>query len=232
MRAARRCPQCGVTFEPGRWEHRNYAQRFCSADCAKRNRSDRVRVSWPSAEEMRAMVFDEKLSDSQIGERFGHSYEWSRRVRNAYGIPALPKPPHREVKHGRYSGLRGWSVKEKGEQRCRVCGKESAGRPLHLHHVIPRSMCRAAKADLRNGIPLCFDCHQGWHDRRVVIYRDHLTLQEWEFVAGTQLLGQNVGAWLETHYPDRGRPFREYGVRCGGNHSCRDADALGARHGR
>jgi hypothetical protein len=155
------------------------------------------------------MVLDEKLSDAQIGERYGHSYEWSRRVRNAYGIPALPKPPHRAVKHGRYVGSHKWNVAAKGERRCRNCGKRPEARGLHLHHVIPRSMCRATKTDLRNGIPLCSDCHGGWHDRRLVIYRDVFTQDEWAFLCAVQLTGQEVVPWLDVHYPDRGRPFRE-----------------------
>jgi hypothetical protein len=203
----RQCAQCRVEFEVGPWEHRNYAQRFCSRECGNANRSDHVRRAWPTEPEMRAMVFDEKLSDAEIGRRFGHSYEWARRVRNAYRIPALPKPPHREVKHGRYSGLHGWSVSAKGEDVCRACGRGPSGAGvtgrLHLHHVIPRSMCKATRADLRNGIPLCWDCHQGWHDRRVVIYRDVFTPDEWAFLTAVQLTGQEIGPWLDAQYPVR-----------------------------
>ncbi len=156
---------------------------------------------------MRAMVFEEKLSDAEIGRRFGHSYEWSRRVRNAYGIPALPKAPHRTVKHGRYIGEGNWTVAKKGDDRCRCCGAQPNGQgpmgALHLHHVIPRSMCKATSTDLRNGIALCFDCHQGWHERRIVIYRDVFTVEEWTFLIGVQLLGQEIVPWLDANYPRR-----------------------------
>lgn len=208
----RTCPQCREVFDPSRHEHRNYAKRFCSAKCANDNRSERVRRNWPTEDEMRRLVMVEKLSDAAIGERYGHSYEWARRVRNAYGIPALPKPPHREVKHGRYIGRSAFTVKRKGESACRVCGATPNGEGpfgrLNLHHAIPRSMCRATQADLLNGIPLCFECHQGWHDRRLVIYRDVFTAEEWAFLVAVELTGQEVVPWLERHYPDRGRPFR------------------------
>jgi hypothetical protein len=96
-------------------------------------------------------------------------------------------------------------VRQKGENRCRNCGKEGSGGifGLHLHHAIPRSMCRAINLDLRNGIPLCFDCHQGWHDRRVIIYRDVFTEEEWRFLTTVDLSGQVVGPWLDSHYPER-----------------------------
>ena len=153
------------------------------------------------------MVYGEKLSDSQIGARYSHSYEWARRVRNAYGLKALPKPAHREIKHGRYVGAEKWTVRNKGEDRCRACGKQpgSGVFGLHLHHVIPRSMWRDGKQDLRNGIPLCFDCHQGWHDRRITIYRDVFTAEEWSFLSSVQLLGQRIGPWLDANYPNRVR---------------------------
>ena len=174
--------------------------------------SERVRSSWPTEIEMRMMVFTENLSDAKIGKRYGHSYEWARRVRGAYGIPAVPKPAHREIKHGRYIGSHMFTVTAKGEDRCRACGKQPTGGglfgSLHLHHVIPKSMCRATRWELRNGIPLCYECHGGWHDRRVVLYRDVFTEEEWSFLVTVDLLGQNVEAWLEDHYPERGLPLR------------------------
>lgn len=162
------------------------------------------------------MVRDEKLSDSVIGKRYGHSYEWGRRVRNAYGIPAEPKPPHRTVKHGRYIGRGNWTIANKGETRCRNCGAQPHGRgplgALHLHHVIPRSMCKAIATDLRNGIPLCHRCHSGWHERTVVISRSVFTVEEWSFLCAAPVIGQNVVAWLEDNYPavDVAKIVREF----------------------
>lgn len=207
----RPCARCGVMFV-GQSEHKNYAQRFCSGTCAKAAQSERLRQDWPTLEEMRRLVYVEKLSDSKIGAIYGHSYEWARRVRNVYGFKALPKPPHREVKHGRYIGADKWGVTQKGEDRCRACGARGGGDTLfgrlHLHHAIPRSMCRATKTDLRNGIPLCSACHRGWHDRRVTIFRDVFTVAEWEFLSSVQLTGQLVGPWLDANYPSRGLPLR------------------------
>lgn len=202
----RSCVECGDLYQP-RHEHKNYAARFCSRECAKVNVTRRKRAHWPTEAEMRQMVYAEHLADSAIGGRYGHSYEWARRIRNHYRIPAQARPPHREIKHGRYIGLTGFSVKAKGEAACRACGATPTGTgpmgALHLHHAIPRSMCKATKTDLRNGIPLCRACHAGWHDRQVTIYRDAFTVAEWAFLLTVDLLGQEVGPWLDRHYPVR-----------------------------
>lgn len=100
----------------------------------------------------------------------------------------------------RATGAR-WGIHLKPEQRCRACRKPA--RVLHLHHAIPRSMCAAVKHDLRNGLPLCPGCHDGWHHRRVTIYRDSFTAEEWAFLSSVTLTGQLIGPWLEERYPMR-----------------------------
>jgi hypothetical protein len=67
-----------------------------------------------------------------------------------------------------------------------------------LHHVVPRSKSRTGREDwARNGVPLCFDCHRGWHDRRITVY--HAVLTDAEFLNAIELAG---GAWVERNYPD------------------------------
>jgi len=93
-----------------------------------------------------------------------------------------------------------FNVRLKGESACRNCG--ATGR-LHLHHIVPRSMSKAGRRDLRNGVTLCVNCHMGWHHRRVTIYREIFTDEEWRFVSALELLGQRVGAWVDLRYPPR-----------------------------
>lgn len=209
LNPVRVCPECDQEFQ-SRGESRSYAQRFCSRECGWANRTRRKRATWPSEQEMRRMVYEDKLSDSKIGELFGHSYEWARQVRNAYRIAALPKPPHREVKHDRYSGRTAFSAKAKREGRCRNCGKVPTGvgplGAIHAHHAIPRSTWKAGKADPRNCIPLCFDCHQGWHDHRVRVWRHAFTPDEWAFLR-TAEIGQNIDYWLDINYPYEDAPL-------------------------
>lgn len=95
---------------------------------------------------------------------------------------------------------RHFSIGLKGESCCRVCGAVGL---LHLHHVIPRSMFRGGIKELRNGIPLCPRCHHGWHHRKVTVHRDVFTPEEWAYLTSVQLLGQDVGAWLDDRYPPR-----------------------------
>jgi hypothetical protein len=83
----------------------------------------------------------------------------------------------------------------KGEDRCRHCG----GHPDHLHHIVPRSKSRLARCDARrNGMPLCFTCHRGWHDRAITIWRDRLSAEELHYA--TEVAGE---WWLDMHYPQR-----------------------------
>lgn len=101
--------------------------------------------------------------------------------------------------HGRRVGviIPGWKLSRKGEYACRNCGKKA----VELHHAIPRSKCRSIKADLRNGIPLCMECHRGWHGKKVVITRSVFTEEEWEFLTSVVLTGESTSAWLDRHYP-------------------------------
>lgn len=105
-------------------------------------------------------------------------------------------------KHGRKAGqqIRGWGVMFKGEDCCRVCGSSEA---LHLHHIIPRSKSRASRRDLRNGLTLCRSCHARWHSHSLIIYRDLLTDEEWEYLCSVELTGHQIEAWLDDHYPPR-----------------------------
>jgi HNH endonuclease len=93
-----------------------------------------------------------------------------------------------------------FNTRLKGESCCRNCGASGL---LHLHHIVPRSMCKAARRDLRNGLPLCVACHNRWHARTGTIYRDILTPAEWDYVSSLELTGQNIAAWLDARYPCR-----------------------------
>jgi hypothetical protein len=87
-----------------------------------------------------------------------------------------------------------WGLRAKGESVCRCCGAPA----VHLHHIVPRSKTALGRRDWkRNGLPLCFDCHRGWHDRIVAIPHRVLTDEEFEFaiaIAG--------GLWVERNYAD------------------------------
>lgn len=89
--------------------------------------------------------------------------------------------------------ISGWSVAEKGEEWCRNCGV--SGVRLHLHHAVPRSLCPAGRADLRNGIALCPACHSAFHAGQP-LPREMFTEEEWEFIS--TLIGPG---WLARRYP-------------------------------
>lgn len=106
-------------------------------------------------------------------------------------------------KHGRRVDIQipGWKLNNKGEGRiCRNCGGQER---VQLHHAIPRSKARHVRADLRNGVPLCGDCHTGWHSSKVTLYRDIFSEEEWAFISGVELTGENIGPWLDRRYPER-----------------------------
>lgn len=111
-----------------------------------------------------------------------------------------PKNPG--FRHGLKAGnnIRGWSVADKGETCCRICGST---RWLHLHHIIPRGKCRASRRDLRNGMSLCNSCHMKWHRRSLTIPREAMTAEEWSYVSSVQLTGERIEDWLDRYYPPR-----------------------------
>lgn len=116
------------------------------------------------------------------------------RERGGDGNPAF--------RHGRRVGVHipGWRLQAKGENACRNCGGRDR---VQLHHAIPRGKWKGGVADLRNGLPLCHDCHFGWHWHKTTICRDVFTEEEWVFLSAAELTGQRVEAWLDDRYPAR-----------------------------
>lgn len=109
------------------------------------------------------------------------------------------KHSRRRKKHAvRGYSPRRFSLSVKGEDACRNCG---AAKNLHLHHIIPRSMYSGGRNEIRNGVPLCAGCHMGWHHRTVELKRSIFHEDEWEYISGVNLLGQNTMAWLDDRYP-------------------------------
>lgn len=81
------------------------------------------------------------------------------------------------------------------DHACRNCGARAA----HAHHVLPRSTCRDGITEPLNIIPLCDDCHGGWHDRYVTLYRSIFLAAELAWV-----LAHGDPVWLDEWYPERG----------------------------
>lgn len=87
-----------------------------------------------------------------------------------------------------------WGLKKKGESACRNCGAPAS----HLHHIVPRSKTRRGHSEIvANGLPLCYDCHRGWHDRIVAI--PHRVMTDEEFGFAVAVAG---GFWVERNYSD------------------------------
>lgn len=121
-------------------------------------------------------------------------------------------------------------------QRCIGCTRPASTR----HHVLPRqqikrhcaglrremSAARLKKlrkrllADKRNLVPMCFPCHMAHENWSARLTRDQIPMQAWEFARD---LGEWATVALERAYPAPG-------VRMGGDHPSRDADALARRY--
>lgn len=86
----------------------------------------------------------------------------------------------------------GFTLAAKGETQCRACGR-TAHDP---HHAAPRSLSPAGRADLRNCLPLCRDCHDAFHNGtplpRSVFHPDELA-----FVSSLV-----TASWLDARYPE------------------------------
>lgn len=196
----RKCARCAVEFYDSQ-TRTTFGQKFCSARCFGDDQRERARAKWPPREEVVRLYVDEGLSDKALGAHFGRSYQWAFKLRQHYGIAgASLSQRNRKPLHASRDRAR-WGMHLKPEECCRNC-RGCVGM-LALHHVIPRSMCRASKYDLRNGVPLCTHCHLGWHHRRVTLYRDIFTEEEWAYISSVKLTGQEIGPWLDERYPVR-----------------------------
>jgi hypothetical protein len=89
---------------------------------------------------------------------------------------------------------KGWGLTKKGEGSCRNCGQAAT----HLHHIVPRSKSKRGYSEVEaNGLPLCYDCHRGWHDRIVPV--PHRVMTDEEFGFAVAVAG---GFWVEHNYAD------------------------------
>jgi hypothetical protein len=200
------CAQCGEAFAPERPE-RKYCSRTCTHLAA---RGQRMRGRALNCAECGQPFY---AKDSQLGR--GRKYC----SRACYFARSRKSPEATAQQNAKLSAARRgagnpmwkgrdtegsiyrvFNVRLKGETCCRACGATDV---LHLHHAVPRSMCKAARRELRNGITLCIRCHMGWHHRRVVIYRDLFTADEWAYISTLDLRGQRIEAWLDDRYPAR-----------------------------
>lgn len=208
----RRCVECDTEFE-ARQEYRGMTRKFCSRACCWANRRRPVELVCDECGE----TFEVKSSQAKGGRRYCSRGCWAKNSRmsdDQYRDNAERMHIERRgranpaFKHGR-DGNRAWRTRFnlplKGEDRCRACGSPEN---LHLHHAIPRSMSRAARDEILNGLPLCVHCHISWHRRGQTIYRDAFTEEEWAYLTSVKLTGQEIQPWLDERYPDRGRPFR------------------------
>ena len=153
--------------------------------------------------ERRASETERRFCSRECWRRFPMRTETRQRLsRDRQGAR---NPAYR---HGRRVGVaeiyKAFNLRLKGATCCRTCGRTE---PLNLHHALPRSLYRAGRTELLNGIPLCIRCHNGWHRKTTTIFRDVFTAEEWAYLSSAELTGQRVEAWLDDHYPDRGRPF-------------------------
>ena len=194
------CAMCGRDFHDR--QASTIRQKYCSGTCYGQARRARITKTYPPREEI-AALYAQKMTDRQVGRRYGHTCVWAMSVRRHYGIPGrrrgswARKPLKQKTDRAR------WGIHRKPAKSCRNCGAAAAEGTLDLHHAIPRSLSKAAKFDLRNGVQLCDRCHMGWHHKRIVIYREIFTPQEWAFISTVKLLDRDVTAWLDKHYPPR-----------------------------
>lgn len=186
------CAACGKSFYVPGWRLTKGAK-YCSLACRPQSSSSRKAVNCATC----GRPFSATPTQIAKGKKY------CSRACMGRGIGSQRKGARNPAWKGRDttgSIYRVFNLKLKGEDRCRNCGSSHS---LHLHHIVPRSMCKRARRELRNGMPLCAACHARWHAQSITIYRDLMTAEEWAYVSTLDLLGQNIGAWLDAHYPVR-----------------------------
>lgn len=105
-----------------------------------------------------------------------------------------PKPRKRV----RWRSQKDWEwVREQKLTRCRACGTR---RNLHLHHLIPKGSVHRGDDNPDNLVPLCADCHTGWHGsrRREIGALVRPTLDEQEYA---YLVTRANRGWADRYYP-------------------------------
>lgn len=180
----RTCVECGETFSRVNWSR----ARFCSPACAnkasaakrkgKKGRFGNGKPSFPRprvCEHCKAKYMQEKSSQRCCSSECSKQLSVENRRKTLGTIPP-------------------WGCKTKGEANCRNCGRAAS----HLHHIVPRSKTSLGHRDMRNGLPLCRDCHYGWHHQTVVIYSDRLKPEERAFAV--ELTSE---WWVDHRYPQR-----------------------------
>lgn len=173
------CPQCDETFRYSRYERT--LQKYCTKTCAN------IATASRRAAKMRRP----KKVCPQCGEEYQpKKSDQTFCSQKCHGASARFKPR----KNTGGWGTR-WSLSLKGEKFCRNCGRFAS----HLHHIVPRSRFPQGKFDVAsNGMPLCWQCHMGWHNRDTFIYRD--VLRENELQAAIDSVGE---WWVDKNYPKR-----------------------------
>jgi hypothetical protein len=196
------CEQCGVQYSCERAR-----SRFCSLKCSGLSSSPLRGHKIVCAE--CGCLFYAKPSQIARGRKYcSRACLFAKDRRPPAALKAMaerfsvercgPGNPAWKGRDTEGSIYRVFNVRLKGEHCCRNCG---SGGMLHLHHIVPRSMCKSARRDLRNGVPLCPSCHSRWHACSITIYRDIFTAEEWAYVSSLRLLGQNIETWLDRRYP-------------------------------
>lgn len=189
------CLVCGQQFYDR--QATSIRQKYCSSKCHGVATSARAAKSYPPKAEVQAL-YNSGMSDREIAQHYRRSYQWALLVRRYHGIAGRANGSWNRKPISKQNDRARWGIHRKPEKACRNCGR--SGR-LDLHHAVPRSLCRASKYDLRNGLPLCDRCHVGWHRKLIVISRAVFTPEEWAYLTNLKLVDREIGAWLDKHYP-------------------------------
>lgn len=197
MSRNRRCVVCEKPFYDR--QSTTIRQKYCSLKCHGVAVRERASKTYPQKAEVLAL-YDGGMSDRDVANHYGRSHQWSLGVRRYYGIVGRARGSWNKKPLRKKRDRARWGMHRKREDQCRNCG---ANGPLDLHHAVPRSLCKASKYDLRNGLPLCDTCHFGWHHKKLVIHRDVFKPEEWAFLTSLQLVDRDVRAWLDKHYPPK-----------------------------
>ncbi len=126
-------------------------------------------------------------------------------------------------------GLWREAIKLQAGNKCEFCGAPRHIKPLHAHHVIPRTNYRVRWEPL-NGVALCYRCHMHW------AHKDATAFTAWF----KQLVGsaryRRLQKMRQEYYDSTIRDFSYYkgklknvGLRGGGNLGAALATIRGTR---
>lgn len=171
----KKCPGCGVDFEPRRNNAGLSLQKFCSRECGNKNHTKKTEKKCVGCKEMfMPRYFGSRycslkcgsaaMAKSRVGKK-NPAYTTGQRVNNKRGL-------YTSLHAAACVKYRKAFIDKHGYVFCEICGVNSAFK-FEVHHIYFASLYprHANLHDFRNLVMVCIQCHNNFHAGKK--YQEH-----------------------------------------------------------